>query len=119
MTSAMLSVSPNRNARPVSSDSKSGSQPRSSRAQAAIRSASGSWRRSSASIAFGGTFHTRLNHSTKMSTSARRAGSCGHRGGSGTSCSSRRRIAGESDDHLAVRELHDRHELLPGQRSER
>jgi len=34
-----------------------------------------------ASIAFGGTFHTRLNHCTKMSASARRTGSDGHRRG--------------------------------------
>ncbi len=44
---------------------------------------SGSARESSASIAFGGTFQTRLNQSTKTSTSARRAGSAGKSGGSG------------------------------------
>ena len=42
-----------------------------------MRMWSGSARESSASIAFGGTFHTRLNQSMKTFISARRAGSAG------------------------------------------
>ena len=56
----------------------------------------GPWLLSSAAIRFGGRFQTLLNQSTKTRTSARRAGSRGKSGGSGTRCSSQSMIAGES-----------------------
>ena len=73
---------------------------------------------SSAAIALGGSFQTRLNHSTKTSTSAWRPGPAGHSGGSGRRFSSQRTMRIESETTSPWSASSTGHEVLAGERDD-